>query len=382
MELARGTGIRRRLAAPMAGLITIAIGLLVAGCGSSGGTSAGAGCGPWTAVNGDAIAGAALGDVAAFGKGFVTVGSAAATDGTQLGGVWTSADGSTWTAAAPTTPFEEATVAVASAMGDGIVALGMPCNGECFGYQSWTTPDAGAWSGPVKAGGSEAVVPTSVVTREALTIGIGNDLVDVSTGAFNGRVYTTPDGAAWTSVPDIAVMHDARLSAIAAGPSGFVIVGGVKSAAGGDAAAWLSSDGTAWTRAAADATFTGATLSSVVHGTSGYLAVGSIGSDGAVWTSADGQTWARSDTGGAFAGSPLVDVATNGKAFVAIGGDSAGGAAWTSGDGVSWARVPTIAGSAGVRFRAVAVGEKSGVIVGTPGPSAAATGLVWFGPLP
>jgi hypothetical protein len=364
--------------------VVIAVGLAVAGCGSGGAATPAAGSGGsgWTAVSGDVFAGSALNDVATFGNGFVTVGAAAMVGEQQVGGVWTSADGSSWTGAVPTTPFKDATIAVASAAGDGILALGMPCSGECYGFESWSTPDASAWSGPVKASGSDTVTPTSFVARGIPMIGIGDDLVDVSNGDFNGRVFTTPDGEVWSSVPDIAAMHDARLSAIAAGASGFVIVGSMKTAAGRAAAAWWSTDGTAWTRAAADPSFTDATLSSVVLGRSGYIAVGSIGPDGAVWTSTDGQTWALSDENGVFAGSPLVDIATNGAGFVAIGGDAAGGSAWTSADGARWTPVPPIPGSAGAHFKSVAVGNTSSVIVGRPGLSGADAGLVWFGPLP
>lgn len=364
--------------------VVIAVGLLAAGCGPGGATTPGSGSGNsgWTAVSGDAFAGSTLNDVAAFDKGFVTVGAAAPVGGEQLGGVWTSADGSAWTGAAPTTPFKNATVAVAVAAGDGILALGMPCSGECFGYQSWTTSNGTTWAGPVKVPGTETVVPTGFAPGNSIMVGIGDDLVDVSNGAFNGRVFTTPDGEAWTPVPDIAAMHDARLSAIAAAANGFVIVGSVKAGTGRAAAAWWSTDGVAWTQAAADPSFTDATLSSVVPGTSGYIAVGSAGSDGAVWTSPDGRTWARNDDKGAFAGKPLVDVATNGKGFVAIGGDAAGGSAWTSADGARWEPVPPIPGSAGARFKSVAVGTTASVIVGRPGPSGPDAGLVWFGPLP
>ena len=333
-------------------------------------------------MTGDTFAGSTLSDVAPYEIGFVTVGSAAMVSGQQLGGVWTSADGSRWTAAVPTTPFKDATIAVASAAGDGIIALGMPCSGECFGFESWATSDARTWAGPVTVPVTESVIPTSIAEGGTLMIGIGDDLVDVSNGAFNGRVFTTQEGDVWTPVPDIAAMHDARLNAIAAGAGGFAIVGSIKTAAGRAAAAWWSKDGTAWTRAADDPSFADATLTSVVRGKSGYLAVGSVGSDGAAWTSTDGQTWARSDATGTFAGSPLVDIGTSGDGLVAIGGDAVGGTVWTSADGAKWTPVPPIPGSAGSRFKSVAVGKSSSVIVGRPGPTGPTAGLVWIGPLP
>jgi hypothetical protein len=341
------------------------------GAAASPGPSAAAGSD--AAVPGEGFAGATLVDVAAFANGFVTVGSAPIVDGRQFGGIWTSADGVTWTAASPTT-LGDAAVQAATAVDDGIVAVGKICSTECYGFYSWRTDAAGTWSGPAAGSSDPATTPVSVAARGPLVVGAGFEFV--SGGATNGRILTSPDGEVWTAMPDVEAMHDARLAAIAAGKR-FVVVGSVVAASGRTAAAWSSPDASRWTRAADDPTFANATFSSVVTGGPGYLAVGGVGDDGAVWTSTDGQTWARLADQGTFTGSPLVDIATNGTGFIAIGNDAVGGTAWTSSDGATWVPVATIRGSADVKFVSVALGPKSSVIVGRPASPTSSAGLIF-----
>jgi hypothetical protein len=373
---------------PSVGLSIIGFTIFVTACSSGGaatpaasaaspaGASAVASGSSAAAAPGQGFAGAALADVATFTGGFVTVGSAPSVDGGQSGGIWTSADGVTWTAAPPTT-LDASTIQAATPYGDGILAVGKTCSGECGGFYSWRTTAPGTWAGPARASADFATIPVAVAARDKLVIGAGFE----NAPGGDGHVMSSPDGETWTQVPDVASMQDARMAAIAAG-KGFVVVGNVTTSAGRTAAAWTSPDGATWTRAADDPSFANATFSSVVTGGPGYVAVGSIGNDGAVWTSADGKKWTRIADQGAFAGDPILDLATNGTGFIAIANGKAGGMAWTSADGMAWTPVPTIAGSADAKFVSVALGPKSSVIVGKPAPPTPAAGLIFQGPLP
>lgn len=370
----------RHLGAMLAGAV------LLAACGESGGPPAGAGAGrgPWVVVPNAAFAGAVLSDVATFGGGFVTVGAAPEVAGNSFGGVWTSTDGSTWTAA-NTAPFAGAIAVAATAAGDGALVLGAAPKGPPH-FETWGTSDARTWSPPVEAPGAfeDDMTPTAIAAWGPLFVGVANELVDVAAlNGFDGRVFTSADGKAWTAVPTVPDMHGASLAGITGGPRGFVIVGSITQSEGRTATSWSSSDGSQWTRAADDPSFANAMMASVVNGGPGYIAVGSIGADGAAWSSSDGRTWTKISTAGGFVGHPLTDVATNGAGFVVVGGDqSTGGLAWTSPEGTAWTPTAAIPGSAEGKFISVAIGLKATVIVGNVGPGVPSAGLVWLGPLP
>lgn len=368
-----------------AGGMLACVAFLVA-CGAAGGapSGAGTGAGSWTVVPNSAFTGAVLHDVATFGNGFVAVGSGPDVGGNASGGVWTSADGTTWKAADPI-PFAFAAVVSATAAGDGILALGGAPRGAPH-VEFWGTSDAQTWAEPIEPPGSveDDIQPTAIAAYGPHFVAVGNELVDVAAlNGFDGRVFTSPDGEVWTAVPPVPDMHGASLAAISGGPSGFVIVGSITQSSGRVAASWSSSDGSQWTRAADDPSFTNAMMASVVGGGPGYIAVGSIGVDGAAWSSTDGHTWTPIATGKAFAGQPLSDVAVSPAGFVAVGGDpSSGGLAWTSRDGLVWTPTAAIPDSAGSKFISVAIGLKATVIIGNVGPGVPAAGLLWIGPLP
>jgi len=291
-----------------------------------------------------------------------------------------STDGTSWTAA-DTAPFKNATASVVGSVSEGVLALGSACSGECFGFDSWLSSDGAAWAGPTSPAGDTSR-PTGLVEHGSTIVAISSELIDPAMNHYHGFVYLSTDATTWTAIPGNDVFDQTGLSGIASDGKGLVIVGSNLHADGTrDGGAWTSTDGKAWAPAKDDGSFKGGgLLQAVAHGAGGYLAVGSVASDGAVWTSSDGTSWTRVD-GGAFKGSPLADVATSGSGYLAIGRDANGGAAWTSADGKTWKALTGIAGMPDARLIAAAVGQSKSIIVGQP-VGAAASGLVWVGPLP
>jgi hypothetical protein len=356
------------------------VALVLAACAAGPGGSAAGGSSGWTEVStAAALAGVSLLDVAAFGGGFVSVGNSPGVSGAQFGGAFTSADGSTW-AAAPTGPFKDSTANVVGQVSSGLLALGSGCSVECFGFKAWLSPDGTAWTGPTAPAGDESR-PTGFAQHGLAIVAISSELADPAKNDYKGYVYVSNDGSRWAAAPQGGTFDHTGFAAIAAGGTGFVIVGAkIPETGARDGAAWTASDGQRWTPATDDGTFKGATLAAVVHGAGTFLAVGSIGADGAAWTSTDGTSWVRVD-GGAFKGRPLADVATSGSSYLAVGRDANGAAVWASSDGRSWHSAGVIPGAASSKLIATAIGGSHSVIVGQP-LGAAPTGLVWVGPLP
>jgi len=362
--------------------------LLVAACsaapGSSGSGGAGGGASGWTQLTPApaALTGVSLLDVAANGAGFVAVGNAPETNGIQYGGAFTSADGSSWTAA-PNEPFKSATAGVVGSTSKGLVTLGDSCSGECGGFLSWLSADGGAtWAGPGKPPSLQQSRPVGVVERGSTVVAVANELVDPANNHYRGWLLLSTDGTTWAEAPHPELFDNIGFGGVASDGSNVVAVGSRILPSGlRDGAAWTSKDGSSWTVATDDGSFKGAILQTVVHGTSGYVAVGQIGTDGAVWTSSDGASWTRAD-GGAFKASPLLDVAVGASGYVAIGRDPSGGAVWTSADGKTWKHLGPIPGMEDTKLLAVAIGQSRTIIVGQVLGGSAGSSLIWLGPLP
>jgi len=365
-------------------LLVLFSGSLLAACSSgppgSSGASAGSATG-WNATSPAGMAGATLTDAVPYASGFVVVGAGPDVASGQAGGIWLSADGSTWNAL--DVDLSSAHVKAVSPAGDGLVAAGEHCTGECIGYLLWSTSDVKTWSGPIKPAGTEGDVAIGVAARGSELVAVSGEIVDLGGGnAENGRAMTSTDGKTWTVAPDIEVMHGVRLGGIASGSSSFVVVGSIESGSTRTGATWSSVDGKKWVPGSADPSFAGALLTSVVAGGPGFVAAGSIGANGAVWTSTDGATWTHVDDAATFAGRPIVDIAGKPGALAIVGNDTAGGHAWTSTDGKTWHDVGLIAGADNAKFVAVSIGTKNTLIAGKPLPGDPPAGLLWIGPLP
>jgi hypothetical protein len=364
----------------------VALAALLAACSSGSGASGGTGGGPgaaagWTAMSPSGMAGATLADAVPYASGFVAVGAAPDVGSTQAGGIWASADGSTWNLV--TADLSAAHAKAVTVAGNGLIAAGEHCSGECIGLRLWSTSDGQTWSGPGKPAGTDDDVAIGVAARGSTFVAMGGKIVDLGgTNAENGQALTSADGTTWSVAPEIETMRSTRLGGIAAGASAFVVVGSIDSGSTRTGAAWTSADGQAWTRANDDPSFAGALLTSVVAGGPGFVAAGSIGPNGAVWTSTDGMTWTHVDDAKAFAGRPLVDIAATSSGLAIVGNDTTGGHAWMSTDGTTWHDVGQLPGADSAKFVAVTIGTKNTLIGGKPLPGVTPAGLVWLGPLP
>ena len=235
--------------------------------------------------------------------------------------------------------------------------------------------------------------PAGSLEMHAVTSG-SNGLIGVGSGPLGAAVWQSPDGNAWTRVPDAPALHGGKMESIAHG-SGYVAVGAVAPETGRPiGAAWTSTDGLTWQRAPAAAGFDGATLLSVVGWNGGYVAVGlgSIRSGGTpeqrVWHSTDGLAWQPGTISADVAGQDLqLDaIASSGSRLVAV--DAAGLAVLVSDDGATWHTVSDMSpfasadGLFDMTFTAVAATSSGGfVVVGADakGPAAWASsdGLSW-----
>jgi len=370
----------RHLDAVLRSAIPVLLVLVLCACAAGPAGSAAGATSAWTEVSGAGpLGGVSLLDIAAFSGGFVAVGNSPDVNSAVFGGAFTSSDGTTWVAA-PTGPFKDTTTNVVGSVSNGLLALGSACSIECFGFKSWVSADGAAWTGPAAPPGDESR-PTGFAQHGLVIVAVSSELADPANNLYKGYVYLSNEGTIWAAASQGGTFDNTAFSAIAAGDAGFVVVGAKTLESGTrDGAAWTSNDGQAWAPATDDGSFKGATLAAVVHGAGGFLAVGSVAADGAVWTSTDGTSWARVD-GGAFKGSPLADVATSGTGYLAIGRDANGAAAWASSDGKSWHSAGALPGADASKLIAVAIGSAHSIIVGQP-LGAAASGLVWVGPLP
>ena len=130
---------------------------------------------------------------------------------------------------------------------------------------------------------------------------------DVDVGLSDAAVWVSADGLNWEKVGDPDVFggvptesgndKNQVIQDVAAGPGGYVAVGGVSRDTGDvDPPIWFSPDGFEWERITGyGETFAATDFASVVADDTGFVAFGNQ-----VWRSPDGRTWTRIDQEGLF----------------------------------------------------------------------------------
>jgi hypothetical protein len=235
----------------------------------------------------------------------------------------------------------------------------------------------------------------------AVTTGADGTVVAVGRSGRDPVAWTSRDGASWDRHA-VAILGGAglpeRMTAVAAGPNGFVAGGSVgPELADRHARFWTSADGVTWVPAADDdAVFANAEVRSITRYPDGFLAVGVVGTvqeqTGAVaWVSMDGSVWKRIDDQ-AFDGGVAASVAVAPwGGVVAVGStvDRKQAVAWVSPDGLAWTRAPDEASrqhSGGFAWmtdvvaigdQAIAVGDVQGLQRGTAEGWVSGDGLTW-----
>jgi hypothetical protein len=191
------------------------------------------------------------------------------------------------------------------------------------------------------------------------------DVGFVVVGDFSGNVPTnsvwySPDGRAWSRVPqEDGLGQSVPVDVIAGGP-GFLAVGieTSRTPAGMSPAAWYSSDGRTWARAdmslPSDLHRQVDAVWGLIPTDTGFIAWGRVrGNDGYVWTSTDGRSWHAVPDESVFGGDGdqgIVWLGRGGDGFVAGGyerpyRDNEHPVAWTSVDGITWTRMPDLTAS-------------------------------------
>ena len=272
--------------------------------------------------------------------------------------VWTSEDGFTWglrVGHADDPDLREGTIRAIAVGGPGIVAVGSD-------NRAWYSEDGSDWTlATVPAPPTDAFLaqglPEPTVAMRGVAVA-GDTLVawgnaSADDGADGSMVepvlWTSADGVAWTAVSDIAGIG--WLQDVAAGPDGFVAIGGAdRTDAGG---VWFSADGRAWEPVEAEGfrdaqrTSPEVTKSSIAATSSGYVAV--AGERGcakgpcpdarvAIWSSPDGRSWSRQPDDDRFAaadprdsGAWATTVVAWDSHFIVAGTYEASPAIWISG---------------------------------------------------
>jgi hypothetical protein len=175
------------------------------------------------------------------------------------------------------------TTQVAAGSADGLPALWVSADGG----STWARA-AGATQAVLSRPGDEQLTGVAHGATGWLAVGGGATAAQrpVVIGSAGGRTWTALDGAAAFAGPGQVV------TAAAAGPAGYVIVGQQPMGGRTVAAAWVAPGLTGWQRAAIALPATGdSQLNAVTVTGQGFVAVGSAGTRAAVWLSPTGRTW-------------------------------------------------------------------------------------------
>lgn len=313
----------------------------------------------WRRVTDDAFARGSVQDIATVGDTIVAVGYVAeriaADPRAKAGMVWTSTDGVAWVQRSAET-FDSAWLSAVSPGGPGVVALGT----DLAGPAAWFSTDGVVWELaqvppiPSFAAGDYAVWGDVVSIGDRIVAGGVAELSGRGVASEQYLLWTSEDGRTWTEVsPDEVVLPGASvITGLAVGTSGIVMVG--RGPLIDEPAVWFSADGRSWHRAPPEQEgfgsrfrngFAWGGLRAVAAGPGGYVAVGGDGQCGggdcpsaeaAVWTSTDGETWARVPTDAVFQTSEgqgwvgAWDVVAWGSRFAMTGEWDAHSAVWVS----------------------------------------------------
>ena len=313
----------------------------------------------WSAVDGVGSADPAFGEqavaVTAGPTGFVAVGYRE-TEDARVGLVWSSADGSSWSAAGPAGTFDDVEMLDVTAAPGGYVALALGTLGagaERPHPVFFRSADGETWERLIDVPGSDGAYPMAVTGGANGVVAVGSDA--------EGRtvVWRSTDGKTFDHVviddPSIAALTDPQA------------MGDVYVALGSEdrpPVLLRSGDAQAWAESPIDSA-PEALASRLAAGEWGYVVQG-LWDPGCEltdptcvpqpvgWGSADGRTWARlpdQDTPIGDGASIVVDAGKHG--VVAIDGASA----WASPNGWGWQPLPEPGDGSMAVFDAVVSGD-------------------------
>ena len=254
---------------------------------------------------------------------------------------WTSANGSSWSSSHVGKPSIQGQARMAAVVGwrGGYVAGGdvEPTPSDHHAVL-WTSDDGSSWTalpdGPQFDGGSV----TGITAGPSELVAVGYILEP--SGSTQAAAWWSTDGRTWIEAPGGSAFADARINAVVVGGPGYVAVGSADDI--GSAAVWTSTDGRTWKRAPSGGGFSGGglrvSMASVAAMSGALVAVGSRDDAGngspTVWVSPDGVAWRRVADDPSFGGGDMSSIAAAGTAFIAVGAlglpDNALAAGWVS----------------------------------------------------
>lgn len=264
---------------------------VIVGLDPSGATTWASDGGAWTQAPAQAdlrvsYAAGAMTSVTPFDGGFVAGGYRDdPLHATASAATWRSHDGLTWTADDARGAFAGGRIWGLSANGRAIVAVGTNGDPNYGPATAWRWTQATGWQrariGPDSSGAMRAVVATAT----------GFVAVGLNGHDDGARAWISPDGLAWTAVPDQPSFHyytfGMRMQSLVVGPTGLVAGGWRSDAAKGSGVTWTSKDGITWQPPTWQPSFAGGQITGVAVGAGGVVAVGRTGypdwNQAAIW---------------------------------------------------------------------------------------------------
>jgi hypothetical protein len=254
--------------------------------------------------------------------------------------LWSSADGTAWTRAKLPASREPGQQRLVDAVHGGVGWLAVGGTGPRS--LVLTSGDGGTWQPASGRAFSGDLVPSAAAANGTAYVVVGTE------GGTIAAAWSSTDLKSWSRAgspgkADLAGTRDAPkwMSDVAAGPNGFVAVGGQTKNKTSQPALWTSPDGRKWTlSAAAPALPSGTTqgsLTKVVARGGVLVATGVAGAYTFVSVSADGgRTWQPTTLPGAAPGIRLTAATVTPHGFVLAGTAGSDVATWSSPDGRSW----------------------------------------------
>ena len=158
----------------------------------------------------------------------------------------------------------------------------------------WRRAPGGTWSlvSAATLGGLPGHL-TAVAAGPLGWVAAGSDQVN---GTVEPVAYQSADGVTWTPLPVLTSLagRGAQFLGVAAGPGGYLVVGRTGSGSHPTAAMWWSGDLKSWMNGA-DTASTGSNATAAVPLGNGFAAVGSENNCHTIWTSSDGKQWTGHD---------------------------------------------------------------------------------------
>jgi hypothetical protein len=333
------------------------------------------------------------------GRQWTVAGTRLAADGSSTATVWTSANGTVWTAAALTGPQVDSQAGAAATWRTATVIVGSIGRAPNRRAAAWISTGPGA---PFVEVAADVRATNDQLTGDAtMTTVAGGPLGLFAAGTVGGHValWYSSNGRRWTQLTaaerTIGGANDPHITTLLAAPDGAYAGGWVRNGSSIAAALWSTGDGLNWHPVLSAQTAFAGPGDRIITGLAslGTLGVGLVAVGGqrvgthwspAAWISPNGASWSQPSSAFVLGARPQPD-ASDGTVsaltaiptgprtatLVATGSGPTASRLWRSTDGEHWLEVPlpaAAATSAGWQASLVAVAGPTTVVAdGDPG---------------